>query len=54
MVRRSKTARERSVNYKRPKLPGKKGQVKDPQKRGIYTNALTGDVSQAAFIPKIS
>lgn len=53
MVRLSKPERRRSVSYKRPSLPGKKGpSVARPVKK--HENALTGEISNSSFIPKIS
>jgi hypothetical protein len=53
MVRLSKPVRDRSVSYKRPAAPGKKGpSVVTPAK--IHVNALSGDAAFTHFIPKIS
>ena len=53
MVRLSKPARRRSVSYKRPSLPGKKGpSVATPIKN--HTNAVVGQAAATSFIPKIS
>jgi hypothetical protein len=53
MVRLSKPERRRSVSYKRPSLPGKKGpSVQVPPKQHI--NAVAGEAAVTSFIPKIS
>ena len=53
MVRMSKPARRRHVSTKRPSLAGKKGPSVQTQRK-IQLNAITGDASVTAFIPKIS
>lgn len=53
MVRLSKPERRRSVSYKRPSLPGKKGpSIPRPSKK--HENAIVGEISFSSFIPKIS
>lgn len=53
MVRLSKPERRRSVSYKRPSVPGKKGPlVATPVKN--HKNAIVSDVAATSFIPKIS
>lgn len=51
MVRLSKKTRDRSVSFKRPKLSGNK--VVSQQKVKTHANALTGELAQGMFIPKI-
>lgn len=53
MVRLSKTARDRHVSYKRPRLPGKKGPSGIVQKAKVHANAIPGELALTAFIPKI-
>lgn len=53
MVRMSKPERKRHVSYKRPSAPGPKGPSKQTP-RNIHVNAVSGNESVMAFIPKIS
>ncbi len=56
MVRMSKQSKIRAVSRRRPAPPAvKTGPVKDALPQGFkpHDNAINGDLSQNAFIPKI-
>jgi hypothetical protein len=56
MVRISKQAKRRAVSRRRPAPPAKKtGPVKDALAHGYkeHPNAVTGDLAQFSFVPKI-
>ncbi len=56
MVRISKQEERRSKSHRRPSPPAKKsGPKKDNLAKGYkeHPNALSGDVAQMSFIPKI-
>jgi len=56
MVRFSKQSKVRAISKRRPAPPAKKtGPVKDALAQGFkpHANAIDGDLSQMAFIPKI-
>ncbi len=54
MVRLSKQARRRSVNYKRPKISGEKTAQQQQNTFKAHANAISGTSAQGAFIPKIA
>lgn len=56
MVRLSKQTRRRQKSHKRPKAPAvKTGPLKETLENGYkeHVNALTGDLSKKAYIPRI-
>lgn len=53
MVRLSKKTRDRSVNYKRPKVSGKKTTASTACVK-IHQNAIESEQAKSVFIPKIA